>query len=269
MTSPLITGTYLDRILTNTRAELEERKQASPERELRKLAEAQTPACSMFDALKYGPIGVIAEIKRASPSKGVIAEDINVEEVADAYIQGGCSAISVLTDATFFGGSLADLQTVAARAHPVTDPIPVLRKDFVVDAYQVFEARASGADCILLIVAALRDRELAELFSIATELGMAALIEVHNPEELQRALEISPNIVGVNNRNLKTFDVDLNVTMALAPQIPDHIAIVGESGVRDREDVVRLATAGVDAVLVGESLMRQPDRSSAVRDLLN
>ncbi|HEX2280251.1 MAG TPA: indole-3-glycerol phosphate synthase TrpC, partial [Thermomicrobiales bacterium] len=220
------------------------------------------------NALGSSGIGVIAEIKRASPSKGVIAENIVAAEVARDYLNGGCAAISVLTDETFFGGSLDDLHQVAALAHAQPSPVPVLRKDFVIDEYQIYEARAAGADAVLLIVAALSDDELFRLQRTATNFGVDTLVEVHNEEELRRALRINPPVVGINNRDLRTFEVDLATTERLAPLIPDGVIVVGESGIRTRDDVERLAAAGVDAVLVGETLMRQVDRAAAIGELL-
>ncbi len=213
-------------------------------------------------------MSVIAEFKRASPSKGLIAGNVDPGDIVPDYIHGGCAAISVLTDEKFFQGTLADLEMASAISGPGASRKPVLRKDFVISKYQIVEARAHGADAILLIVAALADEQLAELHEFAAHLGMDALVEVHDADELQRALAISPRVVGINNRDLRTFEVDLAATERIAPLVPDGIAIVGESGVGSREDVLRLGRAGVDAVLVGESLMRKADRAAAVRELL-
>ena len=188
--------------------------------------------------------------------------------MAADYLAGGCAAISVLTDETYFGGSLDDLHQVAALAHEDTKPRPVLRKDFVVDEYQIIEARVAGADAILLIVAALTDEELAHLARVAENYGLDALVEVHDEAELKRALKIGPALIGINNRDLRTFNVDLATTERLAPRVPEGVTIVGESGIRTHQDIERLRRAGVHAVLVGETLMRQPDRAQAIRELL-
>lgn len=267
MATPINTGTYLDLILANTASELEARKRETslPELEQR-IADLPAPV-SFAGALRGPGVSLIAEIKRASPSKGLIAGEIDVVEIAEEYLDGGASAISVLTDQIFFQGSLDDLTAVAAVAH-TSHSRPVLRKDFVIDSYQIVEARAAGADAILLIVAALDDRALAELYQAARSLGLGVLVEVHDDGELERALKIAPGIIGINNRNLRTFEVDLGTTERLADRIPAGIVKVGESGIHTPEDLDRLAHAGVNAVLVGESLMRQTDRAEAVRKLL-
>ncbi len=263
------TGTYLDRILTNTVDEVRERMSAQPEEVLAELARQQPAAVSLAQALTaVDEVSIIAEFKRASPSKGLIAGDAGPEEVVADYVRGGCAAVSVLTDETFFQGTLADLRVASDLVGSGAERRPVLRKDFIISPYQIYEARAYGADAILLIVAALTAEQLAELQACAAELGMDALVEIHDALELERALAIHPKVVGINNRDLRTFDVDLATTEALAPEIPDGIAIVGESGVGSRDDVTRLGAAGVDAVLVGESLMRHADRAAAVRALL-
>lgn len=267
---PFDTGsTYLDRILVNTEDELRERMAAQPEDALVALVDARPEPVSLSQALTYAPgVAVIAEFKRASPSKGEIVADADPLHFAGEYIRGGCAALSVLTDERFFRGSIADLRAVAELAHDRGRRIPVLRKDFIISPYQILEARAHGADAVLLIVAALEDDQLADLHNVAREHGLEALVEVHDEAELERALAIDPAIIGINNRDLRTFEVDLGTTERLAPQIPDGIAIVGESGIHTRADVERLAAAGVDAVLVGESLMRQADRAAAVSALL-
>jgi indole-3-glycerol phosphate synthase len=207
-----------------------------------------------------------AEVKRASPSKGAIAPDIVAADVAREYIAGGASAISVLTDRTFFRGSIEDLEAVAALGR--ASVTPVLRKDFVIDAYQIAEAKAAGAAAVLLIVAALEFARLAELHDAAREYGLDALVEVHDEAELEIALGIGAALVGVNNRDLRSFNVNLATTERLAAAVPDEVTLVGESGIRTRDDVERLRQAGVHAVLVGETLMRAPDRSAAIRELL-
>jgi indole-3-glycerol phosphate synthase len=263
------TGTYLDRILANTAAEVHQRMSAMPVESLREINDAQPAPVSLKAALTASDyVAVIAEFKRASPSKGEIAPGVAAAEIADDYLRGGCAALSVLTDERFFQGTLADLRRVADLAHQATPKRPVLRKDFTISPYQLLEARATGADAILLIVAALEDDDLRDLHSQAAALGLDVLVEIHDETELERALAISAAIIGINNRDLRTFEVDLATTERLAPQVPDSIAVVGESGVHTHEDVLRLGAAGVDAVLVGESLMRRDDRAQAVRELL-
>ena len=262
------TGTYLDRILDNTAREVEGRKARTPLADLERETATQPTPLSMTNALRSTDVTVIAEVKRASPSKGEIAPGIDAAEVAQEYITGGASGISVLTDERFFSGSLDDLRAVAAVAHNPLHATPVLRKDFVIDPYQVIEARAAGADCILLIVAALDDERLTSLLQEAHDLGMDVLVEVHAEAELDRALTVGATLIGVNSRDLRTFTVDLATIERLAARVPPHVTLVGESGIRTREDVERLRQAGVHAVLVGETLMRAPDRSAVVRELL-
>jgi indole-3-glycerol phosphate synthase len=211
---------------------------------------------------------VIAEIKRASPSRGVFPVEVDPPVVAREYLAGGAAGLSVLTDEPFFQGSLADLHSAASVAHARVHPAPVLRKDFVIDRFQILEARAYGADAFLLIVAALTDAQLRDLIEYGTECGLEALVEVHDAEELRRASALGANLIGINNRDLRTFEIDLAVTERLAPDVPDGAVLVGESGIFTREDVERLHRAGVHAVLVGESLIVSPDRGAAVTALL-
>ena len=262
------TGTYLDRILDNTAREVAERKGRTPLSDLLRDALTQPAPISMANALRSTNVTVIAEVKRASPSKGEIAPGIDAAEVAQEYITGGASGISVLTDERFFSGSLDDLRAVAAAAHNPLHATPVLRKDFVIDPYQVIEARAAGADCILLIVAALDDERLTSLLQQASDLGMDVLVEVHDEREMERAIRAGATLIGVNSRDLRTFTVDLATIERLAALVPSSITLVGESGIRTREDIERLGRAGVHAVLVGETLMRAPDRVAALRELL-
>jgi indole-3-glycerol phosphate synthase len=213
-------------------------------------------------------MSVIAEIKRASPSRGAFPVVVNPREVANDYVAGSAAAISVLTDTPFFQGSLQDLEAAAKVAHGAERPVPVLRKDFIIDSYQIVEARAHGADAILLIVAALDDVALAELLSVARELKMDALVEVHDEREMERAVCAGVKVLGINNRDLKSFTVDLGVTERLAPLAPNNTVVVAESGVFGSAEVKRLQVAGADAVLVGEGLIPASDRSAAVRSLL-
>lgn len=206
---------------------------------------------------------MIAEVKKASPSKGLIRPDFEPVTIAKTYESAGASAISVLTDEKYFQGSIEYLKSIRQAVD-----LPLLRKDFVIDAYQIYEARAAGADAILLIVAALSREQLVEFGGLARELGMGALIEVHTAEELDVALSTDEPIIGINNRNLQTFETTLDTTIELASRIPSDRVIVSESGIFTRADVERLTAAGVDAILVGESLMREPDPGVKVRELL-
>ena len=261
------TGTVLDRIVARTKEDLEERKARVPESALRSRIADQRLASDFEAALKGETVRLIAEFKRASPSRGRFEVEIEPHGVSRSYITGGAAAISCLTDGPFFGGSLDDLATVATSASTSERPVGVLRKDFVVDEYQVMEARAYGASCILLIVAALDDAQLIALSTAARDLGMGSLIEVHDERELERALEVGATIIGINNRDLRTLQVDLGVTERLAPRVPPNRVVVGESGIATRADIERMAIAGVDAVLVGESIIMQADREAAVRAL--
>ena len=210
-------------------------------------------------------VRLIAELKRASPSKGILAPHLDLFQVADIYTQNGASAISVLTDEKFFMGSLETLRQLRFTNHP----LPLLRKDFIIDEVQLYESRANGADAILLIAAALTDdKHFADLHACALSLGLTALVEVHDEAETERALELKDvKLIGINNRNLATFDVTLETTEKLRPLIPSEIAVVAESGIFDASDVERLSKANVDAVLVGEALVTSEDIGAKVREL--
>ncbi len=262
------TGTYLDRILENTAAELGRRRALTPLADVQRAATEAPDVIPFAVALRGAGVTVIAEVKRASPSKGPIAPDVIATDVAGEYIAGGAAAISVLTDEVFFRGTLEDLEAVSSLGRISTPPTPVLRKDFVIDAYQIVEARAAGAAAILLIVAALEPSLLATLHGVASGYGLDVLVEVHDEAELEVALCIGATLIGVNNRDLRSFTVDLATTERLAALVPPEVTLVGESGIRTRADVERLGRAGVHAVLVGETLMRAPDRAAAVRELI-
>ncbi len=262
------TGTILDAILARTAADLAARKQIAQISELEAAARSRSAPRGLRAALAGPEISVIAEIKRASPSRGAFPVSIDPATVAKEYVAGGAAAISVLTDEPYFQGSLADLDAAARVAHDQAGPVPVLRKDFVIDPYQIAEARAYGADAVLLIVAALDDSALAELLAAAADWGMDALVEVHDEGELKRAAAVGANVIGINNRDLKSFVVDLGVTERLARFAPEDAVIVAESGVFGDRDVKRLHDAGAHAVLVGEGLITAPDRVAAVQALL-
>jgi indole-3-glycerol phosphate synthase len=205
----------------------------------------------------------IAEFKRRSPSKGWIQRDADVVAVASAYETAGAAAMSVLTDTPFFGGSLDDLRHARAATR-----MPILRKDFVIDAYQIVEARAAGADAVLLIVAALRDRDLQQLLGEANRWGMQALVETHDPDEVVRAVAAGATIIGVNHRDLRTFEMNMDLALAMRPLIPADRLVVAESGIRTSDDVQRLAGGGINAILVGETLMQAQDARAALQSLL-
>ena len=246
-------------ILKATRAEVARRAGATPADQLPPRADAPRP---FRDALAKPGISVIAEHKRRSPSAGPIREDVALEQVVAAYERGGAAALSVLTEGPSFGGSLDDLR--AARA---ASSLPVLRKDFIVDRYQVRESAAADADAILLIVAALTPDELGALHAEAAQNGLAALVEVHDANELDVALAAGADVIGINNRDLTTLHVDIERTFQLIPRVPTGKVVVAESGFSSRGELDRLSAAGVDAVLIGEALMRAPDLEAAVRAL--
>jgi len=254
----------LDDILARTRADLEARKRARPMAALEAEAARRPAPRGLRKALRRpGEIACIAEFKRRSPSAGWIHEHADVAATVGAYAAGGASALSVLTDGPFFGGSLADLGAAAAVC-----ALPILRKDFIVDRYQVVEARAAGADALLLIVSALDDAALAELLAATRAAGLDALVEAHDEEEVARAVRAGAEIIGINNRDLRTFTVDRELAVRLRARVPADRVVVAESGIRDAADVARLRAAGVDAMLVGETLMRAPDPAAALRALV-
>jgi indole-3-glycerol phosphate synthase len=257
-------STILDKIVAAKRQEIEASRARVPLRELRAaLSDAAPPRDFRAALATRGPIRMIAEIKKASPSAGLIRDSFDPVAIARIYENHGAACISVLTDKPFFQGDLNYL--VAVRR---TVKIPVLRKDFILDTYQLLEARAAGADAVLLIAECLDAHTLRKLHDETIELGMTALVELYDPENLEPVLDAGATVVGINNRNLHTFEVDLNHTIRLRQQVPDHCVLVGESGIRTRKDVTLLQSAGVDAILVGEALMREPDIGLAVDALL-
>ena len=256
--------TILDKIVATKRIEIERAKTARPEKDLRaRLADAP-PVRDFFAALAAdGPIKLIAEVKKASPSVGLIRADFDPVAIARIYEAHGATCISVLTDEPHFQGHLNYLSAIRAAVRS-----PVLRKDFILDSYQLVEARVAGADAVLLIAECLDDCNFRKLFNETCELGMTPLVELYDPANLQRVLEAGATLIGVNNRNLHTFEVDLEHTIRLRHEMPDDCVLVGESGIKTHADFERLAAAGVDAILVGESLMREPDIGAAVDRLM-
>ena len=257
----------LDRICAEKRAHIARAKAACPEAALIAALVEAPPVRPFAAALErqvaMGGYGLITEIKKASPSAGLIRLDFDPSALAGAYEAGGATCLSVLTDTPFFQGSDDDLRTARRAAS-----LPVLRKDFILDPYQILESRRIGADCVLLIMAALSDAEARELAAAAAEFGLDVLAEVHNEAELERALRLDARLIGINNRNLQTLSVDLGTTEGLAPEVPPDRIIVAESGIRGRDDLVRLAAAGARCLLIGEILMRKPDVAAATRHLL-
>lgn len=253
----------LDEIVAHKRDELEMRQRAVPLADLQSLITDLPVPLDFAEALARPPISLIAEVKRASPSKGLLRHNFDAVALAREYEANGAAAISVLTDQHFFQGNLGHLQAVRQNVD-----LPVLRKDFIFDPYQVYEARAHGADALLLIVAILSDGLLADLLALTHELGMTALVEVHDEEEVTRALRLSPLVVGINNRNLRDFSVDLATFGRLRPLLPNATVAIAESGVHTAADVRRLAGMGADAVLVGEALVTAPDVAAKVRELV-
>jgi indole-3-glycerol phosphate synthase len=264
-----LSSTVLERILASTRAEVQRRKLELPLGELEQLPPRRDVAGELAgerrfrDALSRPGIAVIAEFKRRSPSAGSLREGCDLHTVVSAYGRGGAAAISVLTEGPHFDGSLEDLRVARAACE-----LPVLRKDFIVDPYQLHEARAAGADAVLLIVAALASSELGALHDAARTLGLDVLVEVHDREELHSALGVGADLIGVNNRDLHDFSVDVQRTSRLRPQIPAGVVVVSESGIATAEQLDGLQADGVDAALVGETLMRAPDPERALRALL-
>ena len=255
--------TVLDGIIAGVREDLAEREARIPLAEIKAQAKAAPPARDAVAALAAPGVRLIAEVKRASPSKGDLAEIAEPAVLAKAYADNGAAVISCLTEQRRFRGSLADLDAVRAAVD-----VPVLRKDFIVTPYQVYEARAHGADLVLLMCSALDQPALVSLLDLTESLGMNALVEAHTEEEVHRAVEAGAKILGINARNLKTLDVDMGVYAKLAPHLPEDVIKVAESGVKTREDLCVYATAGADAVLVGEGLVTAGDPGRACREFV-
>jgi indole-3-glycerol phosphate synthase len=255
------THTILDEILAHKQTEIEARTAHVSLQSLMHTVQAVSPPRDMAGALRRETVALIAEVKRASPSKGILIENFDPIALGTTFETHGASAISVLTDERFFQGHLDYLTAIRDAVS-----MPVLRKDFVIDPYQIYEGRAAGADAILLIVGALHDSQLAELHNIVTELGMAALVEVHNEAELERALKVGPTLIGINNRDLKSFNEDLGTTERLAKLVPAEVTLVAESAIRSPEDVHRMGQLGAHAVLVGEALVKAGNIGQTVRE---
>ncbi len=260
------TPDILKKILDKKEEEVARRKLRTPVADLESYAESVEKPRGFYNALQSRVLAkkpaIIAEIKKASPSKGIIREDFQPVTIGQDYAMNGATCLSVLTDKDFFQGSEVYLSLVRERC-----PLPVLRKDFMIDPYQVYEARALGADCILLIVAALADGQMHELAELATKLGMDVLVEVHDAEELHRALKLDSKLIGVNNRNLRTFDTSLQTTLDLKAQIPDDRLIITESGIHTSEDVQLMLDNGIYAFLIGEAFMRADSPGQKMREL--
>ncbi len=262
------TPDILKTILRRKTEELIERSRRVPIREMSQRAAARSPARGFSESLtrriRAGEPAVIAEIKRASPSKGLLRQDYRPREIARSYETGGAAALSILTDSDFFQGADAHLSEARDACK-----LPVLRKDFTIDAYQVYEARAIGADCILLIVSCLGDAQLAELSGLAAHLNMDVLVEVHDADELDRALALDPVLLGINNRDLRSFETSLDTTLKLLGRVPEGVTVVTESGIHTPEDVALMRRHGVDAFLVGEAFMRADDPGKKLAELFS
>jgi indole-3-glycerol phosphate synthase len=252
----------LDELVGATREAVHHRKRERPLAELERGAGSQPEGRPFAEALARPGTSLIAEHKRRSPSAGTIREGLSCADVVSAYERGGAAALSVLTEEAHFGGSLADLREARAASE-----LPVLRKDFTIDPYQLYEAKAAGADAVLLVVGAMSQDELADLYREAHALDLDAIVEIHDEEELDAALEVDADVLGINNRNLEDFSVDIQRTFDLLHDVPAGKVVVSESGIQTRDQIDELEQVGVDAVLIGEALMRAPDPEEAVRQL--
>lgn len=263
-------GEVLDQIMTWKRQEVPAQMAERPLAQVKAFAATALPPLDFAAALAAPGVSLIAEVKRASPSRGLIAQEFDPVVIGETYARNGAAAISCLTDSRYFQGELEHLTAIKQALAAAALRTPVLRKDFIYHEYQVYEARMAGADAVLLIVAVLGDNELRRLHQLASSLGMAALVEVHDEAELERALKLEPRIIGVNNRNLRTFEVDIETTGRLRALMPSGVLVVAESGIRSTDDVQRMAEMGCDAILVGESFCRLPqrERAAAVRSFV-
>lgn len=253
----------LDEIVSSKREELEGARSKLAEAELRAMAGDRPSTRGFEEALRADGVRVIAEVKKASPSKGVIRADFDPVRIAHAYEDGGGAAISVLTEERYFQGSLDYLRSIGEEVE-----LPLLRKDFLFDPYQLFEARVAGADAVLLIAAILEASQMADLIGLSTDLELDVLVEVHTLDELQKSLSAGAVIIGVNNRDLKTFKTDIKTTFSLVEHIPETCLKVSESGINTVDDIERLSSVGVDAFLIGEALMREDDPGKKLKELI-
>lgn len=264
-------GEVLDKIMAWKREEVPKQMEQVPLAQVKAFAQLAPSALDFAGALTAQKgASLIAEVKRASPSKGLIAQDWDPELIGETYARNGAAAISCLTDKRFFQGELEYLTAIKERLREIKREVPVLRKDFIYHEYQVYEARMAGADALLLIVAVLSDNELRDLYRLTYSLGMQALVEVHDEAEVERALAIDSHIIGVNNRDLRTFQVDMETTARLRALLPPGKVVVGESGIRTADDVRRMAAMGCDAILVGETFckLRQKERAAKVKEFV-
>ncbi len=254
----------LDKIIAQKREEVEQRKKVATITYLQQLIARQKPALDLAMALKGDHIRLIAEVKQASPSRGMLSPNFNPIELARTYAEGGAAAISVLTEANYFMGSIEHLAAIKEVVG-----LPLLRKDFIFDFYQIYESLAYGADALLLIVAILSQEQLKELVSLSHSLGLRCLVEVHNEGEVERAVHSEAEIIGINNRDLNTLSIDINMTRRLRPLIPQERIVISESGIRSKRDIEKLGKWGVDAVLVGEALVTARDVRAKMKELLS
>jgi indole-3-glycerol phosphate synthase len=259
---------FLRQIVEYKRAALELRQREKPLSELMSIIERQALPLDFAPALKGDEIKIIAEVKKASPSKGMLSPDLDHIKLANTYAQNGAAAISVLTEERHFMGNISYLAEIKDKLNKQGLGIPLLRKDFILEPYQVYESRAYGADAILLIATILDDSELKDLFELSHSLGMECLVEVHTEEEIRRAIEVGAQIIGINNRDLSTFEVDLETVRRLTPLITQGYIIVSESGIKSRDDILKLREWGVDAVLIGEALVKAKDVAAKIRELM-
>ncbi len=259
MSTYVQTDTYLDKILAHKVTELAAARKLNPMAQVAQAARCARPAINVTRALRKDTVALVAEVKRASPSRGVLIDPFDPIMLARTYADNGAAMLSVLTDERFFMGHIDYLRQIRRAVG-----IPLLRKEFVLDAYQVYEARAAGADAVLLIVAALSDGQLQDLHTLTERLGMTALVEVHSEAELERALKVGATLIGINNRDLKTFHVDLDTTKRLAKLVPQHVTLVAESGMKTVNDVRKMGKLGAHAVLVGEGLVTSGDIARTV-----
>ena len=257
---------YLDEILEDTKNSLKERKILIPLSKLKKKTEQSEPSRGFIkgikESLEKNKIGIIAEIKKASPSQGVIREEFNPIELARNYQGANATCLSVLTNRPFFEGSIDHLSEVKRSVR-----LPILRKDFIVDEYQIYESKLYGADCILLIVAALSDTQLKDYLELSSHLKLDVLVEVHSEEEMKRALNFSPKLIGINNRDLKTFEISLTTTKRLSRLATKDIVLVSESGIKTKRDIEKIKSYGVNVFLIGETFMRAPDPGRELQEL--